>query len=603
MSNDKLRYTASRRRFLRDSTLASIGLIAAACAPGSSGTTTTGGGTTTGGAVKKGGEFHGAWPYVLPPAGHWNGYAPNGILTTGIYRHLWLTTLGMYLWADKKFEYWLAESSGPKSGDNYELKLRSGIKWSDGAAFTAKDVYTTFNVGRLENFTLWQYVDKMEIVNDQTVNFHFSRQSGLAERLLLREPIRPDAVFGAISKKTDALIAAGKKAADQEWRDVRTELAALRPAQPVSVGPYKIDTATVTESQLTFVRNPGGYAADRVNFDKVVVYQGETNQVSPLVLSGDVDYATHGFTLAVDKAMKDAGIRVARPPLYTGPALYFHWEKAPEFQDVRLRYAVAHAINKEESAAITYGDSGKAQKYMAGFSDNIIADWISSADLAKLKPYEFSLAKAEQFMKDAGYAKGSDGIWAKGGKKLELELVFPSDFADWSSAATHAAESLTKFGIKVTPRGLVNSTQQPEVNEGKHAFFVRAWGANTGPHPQYSFIQDLRTHNTTPAGGGMKYPLKQTLPSTSKQIDLDELINRTGDGTDEAKQKVAVTELAMAFNELLPIIPLWQRFGNNPINDQKRVTGWPAESDGIYKNPDGDSFAMTLLIRGTIGSK
>jgi peptide/nickel transport system substrate-binding protein len=600
MTSDKLRYTASRRRFLRDSTLASIGLIAAACAPGSTGTTT--GGTTGTAAVGKGGEFHGAWPYVLPPAGHWNGYAPNGILTTGIYRHLWLTTLGMYLWNDKKFDYWLAESSGPKAGDNYELKLRSGIKWSDGAAFTAKDVYTTFNVGRLENFTLWQYVDKMEIVNDQTINFHFSRPSGLAERLLLREPIRPDSLFGTYSKETDALVAAGKKAADQEWRDLRTKMNAFRPTAAVSVGPYKIDTATVTESQLTFVRNPGGYAADRVNFDKVVVYQGETNQVSPLVLSQDVDYATHGFTLAVDKAMKDAGIRVARPPLYTGPALYFHWEKAPEFQDVRLRYAVAHAINKEESAAITYGDSGKAQKYMAGFSDDHAPGWLSSADLAKLKPYEFSLAKADQFMKDAGYAKGSDGIYAKGGKKLELELVFPSDFADWSSAATHAAESLTKFGIKVTPRGLVNSTQQPEVNDGKHAFFVRAWGIGSAPHPQYSFIQDLRTHNTTPPGGGMKYPLKQTLPSTGRQIDFDELINRTGDGTDEAKQKTAVTELALAFNELLPIIPLWQRFGNNPINDKKRVAGWPAESDGIYKNPDADSFAMTLLIRGTLGS-
>jgi peptide/nickel transport system substrate-binding protein len=332
------------------------------------------------------------------------------------------------------------------------------------------------------------------------------------------------------------------------------------------------------------------------------VYQGETNQISPLVLSGDVDYATHGFTLAVDKAMTDAGIRIARPPLYTGPALYFHWEKAPEFQDVRLRYAVAHAINREESAAITYGDSGKAQKYMAGFSDQLVPDWIGASDLSKFKPYEFSTTKAEQFMKDAGYAKGADGIWAKGGKKLELELVFPSDFADWSSAATHAAESLTKFGIKVTPRGLVNSTQSPEVNDGKHAFFVRAWGIGSAPHPQYSFIQDLRTHNTTPAGGGMKYPLKQKLAS-GKEINFDELINATGDGTDEAKQKAAVTELALAFNELLPIIPLWQRFGNNPINDKKRVAGWPADGDGIYKNPDADSFAMTLLIRGTIGSK
>jgi peptide/nickel transport system substrate-binding protein len=591
MSNDILKYTPNRRRFLRDATLSTIGIIAAACAPG-----------TTGGGAKKGGEFHGGWPYVVPPAGHWNGYAANGILTTGIYRHLWLTTLGMYLWADKKFEYWLAESSGLKTGDNYEVKLRSGIKWSDGTAFGAKDVYATFNLGRLEGFAIWSYVDKMEIKDDQTISFHFSRPSSLAERLLLREPIRPDSQYGALSKKTDGLISAGKKSTDQEWKDVRTELSTYRPTTPVSVGPYKMDPATLTESQVTFVRNPGGYAENKVNFDKVVVYNGETAQITPLVLGGDVDYATHGFPVATDKAFQSAQIRVVRPPLYTGPALYFHWEKAPQFQDVRLRYAVAHAINKEESATVTYGDSAKVQKFMAGFSDNLVPDWISAADQAKLKPYEFSTTKAEQFMTQAGYAK-VDGTWAKGGQKLEFDLVYPSDFVDWASAAQHAAESLTKFGIKVTPRGIVSSTQQPEVNDGKHAFFVRAWGASTGPHPQYGFIQDLRTHNITPAGGGMKYPLKQKLPSTGAEVDLDELINRTGDGLDEAKQKSAVTELALAFNELLPIIPLWQRYGNNPVNDKKRTTGWPADSDAIYKNPDGDSFAMTLLIRGTLQPK
>jgi len=290
---------------------------------------------------------------------------------------------------------------------------------------------------------------------------------------------------------------------------------------------------------------------------------------------------------------------VVRPPLYTGPALYFHWDKAPEFQDVRLRYAVAHAINRAESAAITYGESGKAQKFMAGFSDDLVSQWISSADQAKFKEYEFSVAKAEGFMKDAGYAKGADGVWAKGGKKLELELVFPSDFADWSSAATHAAESLTKFGIKVTARGVVSSTQGVEVNDGKYAMFVRAWGSSAAPHPQSAFIQAFRTHNITPAGGGMKYPLKQKLAS-GKEVDLDELVNKTAEGLDLEKQKPAVTEIALAFNELLPIIPLWQRFGNNPVNDKKRVTGWPADADPVYKNPDGDSFAMKLLIEGKL---
>ena len=594
-----IRYAVNRRRFLRDATLTSLGLMAAACAPGTTGSATAAPGTGGTAAAVKGGSFHGAWPYALPPAGHYNAYAPRGILTTGIYRHIWLTTLGMFRWADGKYDYWLAESSGLKGTTEYEVKLRSGIKWSDGKAFTAQDVYTTFNVGRLENFTIWQYVSAMKVVDEKTISFTISRPSSLMERFILREPIRPDADYGTFSKQTDALVAAGKKSTDQEWKDLRTKLGEFRPAAPTSVGPYKMDVSTLTEAQVTFVRNPGGYNADVANFDKVVVYQGETAQVSPLVLSGDVDYATHGFPLATDRAFKDGGIRVVRPPLYTGPALYFHWEKAPEFQDVRLRYAVAHAINRPESAAITYGESGKSQKFMAGFSDDLVSQWISPADQAKFKEYEFSVAKAEGFMKDAGYAKGADGVWAKGGKKLELELVFPSDFADWSSAATHAAESLTKFGIKVTARGVVSSTQGVEVNDGKYAMFVRAWGSSAAPHPQSAFIQAFRTHNITPAGGGMKYPLKQKLAS-GKEVDLDELVNKTAEGLDLEKQKPAVTEIALAFNELLPIIPLWQRFGNNPVNDKKRVTGWPADADPVYKNPDGDSFAMKLLIEGKL---
>jgi len=99
----------------------------------------------------------------------------------------------------------------------------------------------------------------------------------------------------------------------------------------------------------------------------------------------------------------------------------------------------------------------------------------------------------------------------------------------------------------------------------------------------------------------MKYPLTQTYSGGS--INFDTVLDDAITGYDTSKQKDPITKIALAFNELLPIIPLWQRFGNNPINDKKRIAGWPADGDPIYKNPDGDSFAMTLLIRGTIGSK
>lgn len=584
------RYSVSRRRFLRDATLTSLGIVAAACAAPATGP--SGSPAPGGGAAVKGGQFNGAWPYDLPPKGHFNYFATGSVLSGSVYQDTFLPNLAMYKWADAKWEYFLAESSS-LAGNVFSVKLRPNVKWSDGKAVTSQDVVTTYVIGRMEGFAIWNYIDKVEAAGDLEVKFTFKTPSSLGERLILRNSIRPDSIYGALAKKAADLFAAGKTTASDEIKAVRKELADLRPTMVYS-GPYKIDTASITEAQLTLVKNPGGLFADQVNFDKLVIYQGETAQVTPLVLAGDVDYATHGFPLATDRAFTDAGIRVVRGPAYTGPAIAFHWEKAAAFQDKRLRQAVAHAINKEESARITYGESAKVQKFMAGFSDNIVPLWISEADRGKLNAYAYDLKKAADLMTAAGYAKGSDGIYAKGGQKLEFELLFPSDFADWSSAADHAQKALNAFGIKITPRGAIRSQQLPDVNEGKFQITIMGWGIGN-PHPQASFIQDLRTHNTTPAGGGYKYPLKQG------SVDFDALINKMAEGFDTNAQKAPVTEAAIAFNDLLPVIPLWERYGNNPVNEKKRVTGWAPDSDPIYKNAFGtDNFTVYQIMMGKL---
>jgi hypothetical protein len=50
-------------------------------------------------------------------------------------------------------------------------------------------------------------------------------------------------------------------------------------------------------------------------------------------------------------------------------------------------------------------------------------------------------------------------------------------------------------------------------------------------------------------------------------------------------------------------VPLWERFANNPLNDQKRVTGWPPLTDAIYKQASGDNFATYLIMKGTLQAK
>ena len=74
-------------------------------------------------------------------------------------------------------------------------------------------------------------------------------------------------------------------------------------------------------------------------------------------------------------------------------------------------------------------------------------------------------------------------------------------------------------------------------------------------------------------------------------------------GLAEAEQKAAVAQVAIVFNDLLPLVPLWERYGNNPALDV-RVTGYPADGDPIYKNAVyGDNFVVLMIQDGTLKAK
>jgi peptide/nickel transport system substrate-binding protein len=588
----RIAYAASRRRFLRDATFVSLGIIAASCAPGAAP------GPAGGAKGKKGGEFHTAWPYDLPPKGTWNYYGGAPLLSGSYINEILYQNLAIFRWADKKWDYLVAESH-TSAADAFTVKLRKGIKWDSGADLTTKDVVATFKISRLTGSSIWNFVDDIETPDDQTVRFKLKKSSALLERNILRTGIRPASVYGAIADKAWDLFKQGKTTADDPVKAVRKELTDLQVSAPSSNGPYKVDPASVTEAQMTMVRNAGGLFADKVNFDKVVVYNGETDQVTPLILAGDVDYATHFFPVATEKAFEGQGIKIVRGPLYTGPALYFHWENAPQFQDPRLRQAVAFAVDRDEGNHIAYGDKSQAPQWVGGASDAILRTWLSADDQKKLTVYKKDTAKAESLMKDAGYAKGGDGIWAKDGKKLEFDLQYPSTFADWSAVAPNVSDQLNKFGIKITPRGAADPQHFADFRAGKFTLSLSSWGIGN-PHPQPSMVRPIREWNTQAQGGGQKYPVKQK--TSQGDVDFEALLVQMED-IDEAKQKDAVKRFAFAFNEVLPAIPLAERWNNAPINDQKRVSGWPALDDRIYQNGGGDNFTLILIMDGSLGAK
>ena len=141
----------SRRQFLGLGA-AGAGLLLAGCGGGGQNYGEGGGG---GGAA----EFHGAYPYQLPPTGHFNTFvSATAILAYTLYQDVLEMPMAMYRWAEQKYEPYMATEWGFEPPDVFKVTLREGAKWSDGSEFTSKDVVTTFNILRLQEQLVWNYL-------------------------------------------------------------------------------------------------------------------------------------------------------------------------------------------------------------------------------------------------------------------------------------------------------------------------------------------------------------------------------------------------------------------------------------------------------------
>lgn len=547
--------------------------------------------------------FYGGWPYSVPPKGHLNTFVPDG-LALGIYQDLLEPSMAMFVWAEDTYRGLLAESWGFEDDNTYVVRLKSGARWSDGSPVTARDVVVTYAIGRLRNFADFTYVDTVSQRDELTVEFKLKNPSTLVERLILRTRIRAAGTYGAIAEKVEAFLAAGKDRAGAdkpEWDALVAEINDYRPEKMLSSGPYTLDLADVTDSQLTLRRNEFSIFKD-AKFNKVVLYNGETEAVTPLFLAREIYYGTYFFPQATERALIEAGFTILRSPTYSGPGLFFNYEKVPAFQDVRVRHAIAYAINRAEVGAVSYGDlSGNPAKFMVGISDSAVPNWIPQDVIATLNTYDYNPELAAQLMQEAGYTK-SGGVWTKDGQPFEVELLVPSDFTDWVPAGENVAEQLTEFGIRTTVRGTPRPQQVADVKAGNFDMSILLWGF-PNPHPFYAY-RNMYITNTVgklPDEKGASIPLVQTVDGV--EYDFAALINASGAGIDFGPQREAVTKLAVSFNKLLPIIPLVERLGNTPLLTDA-FESVPPPDDPLYINAFGqDSYIVLWLMDGTLAPK
>lgn len=489
------------------------------------------------------------------------------------------------------------------------ITLPKTAKWSDGNALTSKDVVGTWDILWMRKSGNWNSLVDVVAKDEQTVEFQIKTTGpAILDAIVRSTAPRPYSQYG---KWMDAAAGFRSSGADRDGDAIKAandELNNFTPDAGVTYGPYNIDPASVTEAQLTLNKVPSGFNADKIDFNSVVVYWGDTAQDLPLYLSGDMDYSSNAYSPANLDAIRAMGpqITVLGGPATNGPGIYFNNDVYPLGRK-EVRQAIAYAIDRVENCKVAFGESCRPIKYMAGFTDAAVPTWLSADQVAKLNTYGYDLAKAEALLTGIGFKKGSDGIWVDDkGKKMEFDLSVPADFTEYLASSENAAQQLAKFGIKVNVKPYDSAQRNDMHKAGAYQMSMDIGMRFTYFHPFVSYDYNVRPgigFKNDPEGAagarGMDFPFTQKT-ADGKEINIKEWVDKMAEGFDLEAQKPYVADMASMFNDNLPVVQMFERYLTDPIDTQTRVTGWLPADDPIYLNNQNNSPVARQFLTGML---
>ena len=489
------------------------------------------------------------------------------------------------------------------------INLPAGATWSDGSALTSKDLVGTWNILWMRKSGTWNSLYDVVAKDDQTVEFQIkSPGPAVLDTIVRSTSPRPYSQYG---KWMDA---AAKFRADNADRDgdavkaANDELNAFTPDAGVTYGPYNIDPASVTEAQLTMNKVASGFNADKIDFNSVTVYWGDTAQDLPLYLSGEMDYSSNAYSPANLDAIRGSNpnIVVLGGPATNGPGIYFNNDVYPLGRK-EVRQAIAYAIDRVENCTVAFGESCRPIKYMVGFTDAAVPTWLSADQIAKLNTYDYNLAKAEELLTGIGFKKGSDGIWVDDkGNKMEYDLKVPADFTEYLASSENVAQQLAKFGIKINVKPYDSAQRNDMHKAGDYQMSMDIGMRFTYFHPFVSYDYNVRPGiggKNDPEGAqgakGMDFPYVEKT-ADGKEINIKDWVDKMAEGFDIEAQKPYVADMASMFNENLPVVQMFERYLTDPVDTATRVTGWLPVDDPIYKNNQNNSPVARQFLSGSL---
>ena len=467
---------------------------------------------------------------------------------------------------------WLATKWTWSNGNkDITFTIRNGVKWTDGKPLTAADVVFTFNLLKqnkaLDVNSVWSVLSSVTQKGSNQVVMTFKAPAVTYFYYIADQTaIVPQHIWSTVSdpvKYTDS--------------------------HPVGTGAYTMSNCT--PQNITYKANPHYWQPGKPKVATVNYPAFTSNDTANTYLANGQAQWGSQFIPSIQKfyLSKSPNYHYWFPPVAN--VTMFINLKNPILRDVKVRQAMAYAIDRHKASLI--GEYGyEPASNQTGIVTPTFSSWLDAPQAASFgNNYAYNPSKAISILQADGYKKGSDGIMAKGGQKLEFTITNNGGFSDWVAAVNVIQQNLKAVGIKVTPRNLAAPAHQSAIYNGK---FDLGYYANTGgPTPYYELRQWLYSGNSAPIGqpAGSNFE-RYSNPAT------DALINAYPKTTDAGQQHAIVSKLQKVMLQEVPVIPVtesvdWFQY------DTGSFKGWVTQSNpyaqpAAYNYPDWGQQMMNL---------
>lgn len=407
----------------------------------------------------------------------------------------------------------------------YTLKIRSGVKFSDGSAFTAEDAKFNIDKGVASSYTNWAMVgvDHCDVVDESNIAITLSAaDAGFLEKLTW---------IYLVSK-------AAYEAGGDQYGKVLEHI--------IGTGPYVVSEWKPGES-VTFTANESYYAGVAEVKKATFKSMSDANAAVIALQTGELDLYIHDVpNVSIDALSGHEKVTVVSYPSYVLMDVILNCETGL-FADAALREAVAYGVDREKMLLIGTEGQGTIVDYPGG------PDYVGNPGLSLFPDRD--VAKATQLVADAGHA----------GTEVIIKTM---DTDPWPKLATVLQDDLTAIGFNAKVELMDYNAYSQEVwgNANYEIAICRYWSGTKDMSELMSLVQ---------SGAGMNF-------SHYSNAAADEFIEKGNSAKTEQERKDNYAEAIKIFTPEVPLVPLYYTFGSRAFSSDLNIAEGNVQYDRLF---------------------